>query len=179
MRNWALLLIFTLASQVLEGARVMRFFGYDDAIQLRNDRCEAILTPAVGGKVMKFALDGKDIIMRNEQEAGYRFDPDSEKRIRNSGGRFDVGPVNIIPRSDLQTQGPWEGKILGERHALMVSAYDSRTGLQLEREVVLAEDRAELRIVHRMINRSDKVVRANHWSRVLAKGKGIAVVPVT
>ena len=56
----------TAAEKATPGARVVKFFGYDDCIELTNKTTRVVLCPAAGGRVLVYALDGKNSLFLDE-----------------------------------------------------------------------------------------------------------------
>ena len=162
------------------GARVIEYFGYDDAIELSNGECMAILTPAVGGKIMSYQLKGKEALEIISGEEGYRYDPNEpEKRIFSGAGRFDFGLETRVAKRDELWLGAWTSKITGPRQATLTSVRHEATGIQVERTFTLAAEGTHLRCTQTLINIGSKTKRHNHWSRTFGKGGGIVVIPVS
>ena len=174
-----LLVPFTLFATDFQGAKVVSYFGYDDSIELKNDHCRVVITPSFGGKVMHYSRNGENILMVDESEEGWLYNPEQGNRTFNSGGRFDLGPQGIFPNIRLHTVGQWKGYVIDDRKALLVSQTDPATGLQLYREFTLAKDSSRLRIYETMINNGDQTLEFNYWCRTFAKGHGIVIVPLS
>jgi hypothetical protein len=84
------------------------------------------------------------------------------------------------PKRGPLWDGVWEAEITGPRSARLTSAKDTEsTGVQLVRDFVLDRDSSHLSCTQTIINISDSVKRYNHWSRTLAAGGGICIVPLT
>ncbi|MCA9127517.1 MAG: DUF4380 domain-containing protein [Planctomycetales bacterium] len=183
-RKWVLgvLLVGWLAGAVTtscaqEGARIVSFYGYDDCIELRNATVEVVLCPAAGGRILKYAIAGKNILHLPAGDEGWTWDGETGSAPMNAG-RFDIGPEKIVPRRPTLWQGRWQGEILGDRKAVMRSADDSSTGVRLERHFSLAESGSKLDCQQTIINISQDSVEYCHWSRTFVVGKGQCIVPL-
>lgn len=175
----AMTLLTSNSSADFPGAKVVDYFGYDDSIELSNDVCTVKLTPSVGGKIMSYQLNGKEALEIIPEEAGYRYDPDSEERIFSGGGRFDFGlEARVPPRKELWV-GPWQGEITGPRQATLTSPEHEGTGIQVIRVFTLARSGSHLSCEQILVNISDETKRYNHWSRTFGKGGGIVVIPLS
>jgi hypothetical protein len=84
----------------------------------------------------------------------------------------------LQPHPDLWL-GDWTGEVVGEGKARLTSMRDRVTGLRLVREFTLAADSSRLVCEQRISNESDKPVTCFHWSRTLAVGGGIVLIPLT
>ena len=116
----------------LWSAEVVDYFGYDDCLQLSNDRTRVILCPAVGGRVLEYSLDGKNALYLDASEKGWLYEPG--KRSDMSAGRFDIGPEKMIPSRPELWMGRWHGEITGPNSARMTSVKHRATGVQLTRD---------------------------------------------
>ncbi len=155
------------------------YFGYAGCIALENGAgVRVVLSPLAGGRVLEYALDGTNVLYLNPSQQGWRNVP-GVPSVDPCGGRLDVGPERTItPHPDLWL-GDWTGEIVGEGKARLTSARDRMTGLRLVREFTLAPDSSRLTVEQRVTNESDKPVTCCHWSRTLAAGGGIVLIPLT
>ena len=175
---WAASSVLLTAEQ--PGARVIEYFGYDDAIELTNGECTAILTPSVGGKIMSYQLHGKEALEIIPGEEGYRYDPEKpDERIFSGAGRFDFGLERRIASRDGIWLGAWESEITGPRQATLTSVRHQATGIQVVRTFTLAAKGSHLSCKQTLINIGDKTKQHNHWSRTFGKGGGIVVIPTS
>jgi hypothetical protein len=92
---------------------------------------------------------------------------------------MDIGPEMIIPRRPALWQGPWQAEITGARTARLTSVEDETTGVQLVREFKLDPTNSRLWVTQTIRNISARPVSWCHWSRTLAIGGGIVVLPLT
>ena len=155
------------------------YFGYAGCIALENGAgARVVLSPLAGGRVLEYSLDGTNALYLNPAQQGWRNVP-GVPSVDPCGGRLDVGPEKTItPHPDLWL-GDWTGEIVGEGKARLTSARDRMTGLRLVREFTLAPDSSRLTVEQRVTNESDKPVTCCHWSRTLAAGGGIVLIPLT
>ena len=150
-------------------ASTVRFYGYDDCIRLENETSRVTLSPASGGRVLEYALNGKNAM----------FLPPGDEGGGIYAGRFDIGPEQTIaPHPDLW-HGRWTGEITGRASARLTSVEDRATGVQLIRDFELDARSSRLSCTQTIKNVSDRSHAYCHWSRTLALGGGICVIPVT
>ena len=150
-------------------ASTIRFYGYDDCIRLENETSRVTLNPARGGRVLEYALNGKNVM----------FIPPGDEGGGLYAGRFDIGPEQTIaPHPDLWN-GQWTGQITGRASARLTSIEDPATGVQLIRDFELDAKSSLLTCTQTIKNVSDRSHAYCHWSRTLALGGGICVIPVT
>ena len=162
----------------VEGAGFVDFFGYINCIKLENTDTQVILCPQAGGRVLAYSWKGKNVLYLDPEQQGWKYVP-GQTPVDPCGGRFDVGPERIIARHPELWLGAWTGEITGPRQARLTSAKDAATGLQLIREFTLDAASSHLVCKQAMVNISDKPVACCHWSRTLAAGGGICLVPLT
>lgn len=160
------------------GAETTTFYGYDDCIRLSNESVEVILCPAAGGRVLRYALKGKNILYLPPGNEGWVWDGGNEKASMDAG-RFDIGPEQIVPRRNKLWKGRWKGEITGEREAQLKSPVDEGPGVSLVRAFKLAAQGSKLECKQTIVSASDTPVEYCHWSRTFATGKGICIVPLT
>ncbi|HEY3321485.1 MAG TPA: hypothetical protein VGP72_13520 [Planctomycetota bacterium] len=154
------------------------FYGYKNCIKLENQNTRVILCPQAGGRVLEYSWKGQNSLYLAPDQQGWIYSPDKTV-IDPCGGRFDVGPeYTLAPHPDLW-MGAWSGETIDDRKARLTSVKDPATGLQLIREFTLDEKSSHLICKQTIKNLSDKVVPACHWSRTLAVGGGICLVPLT
>ena len=165
-----------------EGAKQVDFYGYSDCIELSNATTKAVLCPAAGGRILSYAIGGKNILFLPPGDEGWTWDGGPGGAPMNAG-RCDIGPEYGPPRRPLLRQGRWAGTILGPRKAILRSQADSATGVRLERTFELAAHGSELKFTQTIINTSTKnaprKVEYCHWSRTFVCGKGTCIVPVS
>lgn len=167
-----------LAAEEMPGAGWAARCGYAKCICLTNGDTNVTLCPEAGGRVLEYSHRGRESLYRDPTQDGWTYDP-KRPSIDPCGGRFDVGPERVTPPRPALWLGAWTGEISGPRAARLTSTVDPATGLQLVREFLLDAKTSKLRCTQTMINRSDRPVSTCHWSRTLASGGGICVVPLT
>ena len=169
-------LLRTSTTFAADGAHVVTYYGYDDCIQLKNDHVSVVLCPAAGGRVLEYALDGKNVLYLPDGDEGWKYSKPGD-RGNMTAGRFDIGPEKVVKRGPLLWMGRWKGEITGDRTARLISQKDPASGVQLIREFELAKNSSHLICAQTIHNVSDSAVSLCHWSRTFAVGDGIAVVP--
>ncbi|MDD4019221.1 MAG: hypothetical protein PHV28_14910 [Kiritimatiellae bacterium] len=158
---------------------IMEYFGYKECIALSNNTgCRVVLCPEAGGRVLEYSLNGVNVIYLNPAQKGWRHEPGAPADDP-CGGRFDVGPEwTIPPHTDLWL-GDWRGETTGEGRARLTSQRDRLSGLKVTRSFALTPDSPRLRVEQRVFNDSARQVVCCHWSRTLATGGGIALIPLS
>ena len=156
----------------------VNFFGYEDCLRLENAEIRVTVCPHAGGRVLEYSRNGVNAIYLNAKQEGWRHQP-GVQAVDPCGGRFDIGPERVITRHPDLWLGDWTGEIAEENKIRLTSKQDSATGIRLVRDFTLAADSSHLVCEQRIINESDKPVTCCHWSRTLAVGGGICLIPLT
>jgi len=160
------------------GAGFIEHSGYSDCIKLENESTKVVLCPACGGRVLEYSLKGKNALHLDPRQNGWTYEP-AKRVIDPSGGRFDIGPEMTIPRHPKLWLGKWIGEITGSRSARLTSVEDEATGTQLIRDFVLDEFSSRFTCKQTIRNVSNETKFWCHWSRTLAEGGGICLIPLT
>ena len=161
--------------QTAQAADVITYFGYANAIELKNGSTRVVLCPEVGGRVLEYSLNGKNVLYLSDSEKQWK----PGQKPESSAGRFDIGPEYIVPNRPKLWSGVWKAEITGSHSARLISQKDEETGVQLVREFVLDKLTSHLSCTQTIINISEQRKEWCHWSRTFAVGKGICVIPLT
>ena len=163
----------------LTGTERVDFLGYPQCVRLSNASTSVVLGHHLGGRILEYALHGRNALLVDPSQAGWIYGQGEAPTIGPSGGRFDVGPEQTIPRHPTLWLGPWTVDPTGERAARLTSQPDDATGVQLTRDFHLASGSSRLACTQTIRNVSRQTTRWCHWSRTFAAGGGIAIVPLT
>ena len=166
------------AEELPTGTGYVDFFGYSDCIVLENENARVILGPHCGGRVLWYSWKGENALYLNPDQEGWVYTPGGP-RVDPCGGRFDIGPEMVIPKHPDLWLGKWTAEITGTRKARLISPEDSATGARLVREFRLDKKSSRLTCKQTIENVSDEMKPWCHWSRTLAVGGGICVIPLT
>ena len=167
-----------IAAEKTAGARVVKYYGYEDCIRLENKDTQVTLCPAAGGRVLEYSWKGVNALYLPPGDEGWTYQS-GKQGGRMSAGRFDIGPEQTIPQHPQLWMGRWTGKITGARSARLVSAKDKPTGVQLVREFTLDDQSSKLACKQTIVNISPVSKEYCHWSRTFALGGGTCVIPLT
>lgn len=168
----------TIAQQTPVSARVIDYFGYAGCILLENQNTRVVLCPVCGGRVLEYSWKGKNSLYLDPSQKGWT-PQEGQPPVDPCGGRFDIGPERVIPRHPALWLGEWSGEIVGPNTARLTSAEDEATGTQLVREFTLDGSSSKLTCKQTIKNTSDQPTQWCHWSRTLAQGGGICLIPLT
>jgi hypothetical protein len=117
----------------LEGARVAPYFGYEKAVHLSSGPITVVLCPEIGGRVLEYAIHGKNVLYLSDAEKNWK----KGDRPESSAGRFDIGPELVIPPRPKLWNDAWSVEIVAYRHVRLTSPDDASTGVRLVRDFVL------------------------------------------
>jgi hypothetical protein len=160
------------------GASYVDYFGYTNCVKLENENTTVILGPHCGGRILEYSLNGKNSLYLDPEQKGWVYEPGKDV-INPMAGRFDIGPEGTTPSHPDLRFGAWTAEITGPRSARMTSVKDGPTGIQLVRDFTLDKNSSKLTCTQTMINVSDKITKRCYWSRTLAVGGGICIMPLT
>lgn len=190
MRKWCICLVLFMTAALLNGckyagekekmagASFIDYRGYSNCIKLENENTWVILGPHCGGRVLEYSWKGENSLYLDHRHNGWVYTP-GKSTIGPSGGRLDIGPEMVIPRHPDLWLGKWTAEIIGPRAARLTSVKDEATGVQLVREFWLDKSSSHLACKQMIRNVTNETKRWCHWSRTLAKGGGICVIPLT
>jgi hypothetical protein len=169
-------LLHALGSTAQSSTQLISIFGYDNCIEIKNDVARVVLDPNVGGRILVYSINGKNILYINHEMDG-KIWKEGTPRFEVTAGRFDIGPEKTTPprKSFFNT---WTGEITGNNSARMVSQIDTVLGVQLIRDFILMEGSSQLKCIQHIKNISNTVQTYAHWSRTFATGGGICLVPL-
>lgn len=176
------------SSEGKEGARVVAYYGYTEAVELKSRSVRAVLCPQAGGRVLEFSIEGKNALYLDELEKSWQ--PGRQTPI--SAGRFDYGPELTVAPHPAIWSGRWSAEITGPCSARLASPRDPMAGIQLIRDFALealdqgvpretqrdVSIRTRLSCKQTIINISNETREVCHWGRSFSPGGGICLVPL-
>jgi hypothetical protein len=152
--------------------------GWPECLVMRGGDCKAIVVPAVGGRVLSYAINGENILFENPEASG-RTLLDSSNGFWAGGYQCDIGPeVRGIPRHELLWNGPWNWRVPGPFSVHTASDPARALGVRLDKEFVIDPDTGDLGVTQRLRNVVTSDVSFCLWDRTLCKGGGFAMFPL-
>jgi hypothetical protein len=155
----------------------IKFGRFEKCVLIQNEQVRVVLCPESGGRVLEYSLDGKNALFVSAADMG-KEDTDNSWRFEPSGGRFDIGPELMMPKRDELFLGEWNVTRLSPLSVRLTSVPSESTGVQLVRDFTLDAKSSKLECQQTIVNVSDNTVQYCHWSRTLANGAGIVLVPL-
>ncbi len=176
--NIIILLLTISLAQAQRNVSFVSAYGFDSCISLRSNNIEVILEPNSGGRVIRYALNGVNVLYEDTTQNGW-ISTASMPRSKGhlAGGRFDIGPSRTKPNTDLFFFGKWKAEITSQSSAKLTSQTDAFTGIFLIREFELDKRTSKLRFRQTIVNSGRILLYASFWSRTFATGNGICVMP--
>lgn len=173
------LMIFT--SGILRSeVNVIEYRGWNNCYQLKNNSCEVVICPEAGGRVLKYAINGKNCIYENPEFDGIMLE--KYRAIRSiwaDGGRFDIGPNTISgSQRDAIFMGSWSAKKTGNYSVKIICPLPNKMGIEVTREFILSAKGTKLQVNQTMKNITDSVIRRHFWNRIFCPAGGIVTLPV-
>ncbi len=176
----------TSQAQAFAGAGLIDYAGYKGCVLLQNKDTRVVLDPNLGGRVLEYssrpdapmAHKGQNAIFLDPAQNGWTYTPE-KPGIDPTGGRLDIGPEMVIPQHPALWLGRWKAEIIGPRATRLVSQEDKATGVQLVREFRLDKTSSHLKVTQTIRNTSKETKHWCHWSRTLAKGGGVCLIPLS
>ena len=163
-----------------QGISNVTFRGFDRCSRVTNGNAEIVAVPQSGGRLLNYALNGRNILFRDPAVDGDKLVPG--KRAHLDAGRLDIGPethpTHKIPPRPVLWSGQWAAQVCGPLSLRLTSQECPSTGVQITRLFELSPDSSHLLVRQTMTNVSDKTTYWCFWSRTLAKGGGICMAPI-
>jgi hypothetical protein len=156
-------------------AKIVTEYGLPNCIEIKNETTRIVLDPNIGGRVLVYEVNGKDILYFNPENAGIT---DGSKIKRVDAGRFDFGPTAVLPKRKLYFNGKWEAKITGKNSVRMISQVDPALNVLVTRDFVLDKNSSKLSCTQKLTNVGTDIKYLMCWSRTFVNGGGISLTPV-
>lgn len=166
-------------SQIYSSVEKITYRRWNNCYKISNDSIEVIVNPEAGGRILRFALHGEDMIYEDSTQNGKLYSDFIKEGFDPDGGRFDYGPEIIT--NDLHAltwMGEWSTKITGKFSIVLTSQLDYKLGVQTIREFKLDSVKACLSIKQTMTNISSDMSVWYFWGRTLVPIGGKLVVPL-
>ena len=159
------------------GTKIVNELGNENCIELSNANTRVVLEPNLGGRVLIYALNGKNVLWINDRNEGTPYE-EGKPYGHPGAGRFDYGPEKTGKKTPALFFGKWKAEITGPRQATLFSETDPVSGIALERRFKLGAEGSHLECVQLIRNQGESTVRTYHWSRTFVKGGGISLTPM-
>ncbi|TRX66083.1 hypothetical protein [Carboxylicivirga sp. M1479] len=176
MKLYATLIVLLFISLIsLSAARTITQYGLPNCIELRNENTRVVLDPNIGGRVLVYEINGKNVLYFDKAHEGIT---DGYKIQRVDAGRFDFGPVQTMPKHNTYWKGVWKAEIIGDYSVKMTSQVDTSLNLCITRHFILDQHCSRLSCTQTIKNLGNKEISVCFWGRTLVKGRGISLTPL-
>ncbi len=151
----------------------IRYAGWDDCLRLSNGAVEAVLTTAVGPRVIRYAQIGEENVL-GEVEADRGRTGGAKWRLYG-GHRLWHAPEDPVRTYRPDNRPPAVREIPGG--AALRQEVESATGIEKELEITLAPSSTRVYLLHRLTNRGLWPVRPAAWAITVMAPGGWEVIP--
>ena len=163
----------------------IKFGIHESCPVIRNERTRVVLDTDIGGRVLEYSLDGRNALFVSNHDRGLPIEPQdpspagrSQWASDPSGGRFDIGPELVTPPRPETFRGSWTAQRTSPHRVRLTSGVAEAVGVRLIRDFELSATSSRLTCRQTVVNESNDDVTFCHWSRTLANGAGITVIPL-
>jgi hypothetical protein len=154
------------------------YTDWTNAIVLHGGDCKMVVVPAVGGRIISYALNGDNILYEESESRGKTL-AETPGGFAMGGSYCDLGPEQRgLPDHKKLGLGPWTWKTSRPNQVSLQSEPDSGLGIELEKDLLLDPDSGEAGLQLRMRNISNGETSFCLWDRTLCKGGGFFLVPL-
>ena len=173
------IMIFT-SGIVKSEVNIIEYRGWKNCYQLKNNSCEVVICPEAGGRVLKYALNGKNAIYENPEFNGKLLaDFQAKRSLWPDGGRFDIGAESISGKlHDQIYMGKWSVTLTAKLSVKITCPIPNEMGIEVTREFILSAKGTKLQVNQTMKNCTDSVIRRHFWNRIFCPAGGIVTMPV-
>ena len=148
--------------------------GWNNCYRLANDQIELIITADVGPRIIHFGfLNGKNMFHQYPEQMGVT----SSEEWLNFGGHR----LWHAPESKVRTYYPDMEPVLVQEidNGLVVTQQPEKTtGIQKQIQITLSPGKAEVTLVHHLINHNLWPIEAAPWSISVMSPGGVAILPL-
>jgi hypothetical protein len=158
---------------------VTPFEGWPEGIYLSSaeSKVEAVIVPAIGGRVQKFSLNGENILFDNPLARGQTLA--KSKDFWTGGYQCDIGPeIRGVPDHNLLDKAAWTWKATGAYAVDVESETDPALGLRMKKKFVFDTDIGDLGIDQVAENATNRDVSFCFWDRTVCRNGGIVFFPL-
>lgn len=149
----------------------------EQAVTIDNGTVQVVADALHGGRLIAYGPKDGNILQDDPDHPAWLF-PGNVHWTGPAGGRFDIGPEEVVPAHPTLWTGTWTAERPAPLHIRLTSQPDPAAGVQLVRDFVLAATGTHLRCTQTMRNITDRQIRRSYWGRSLVRGGGITLVPL-
>ena len=175
-----LLVLIVTSGNILSEVTILNYRGWNNCYQIKNNSCEVVICPEAGGRILKYALNGKNAIYENPEFNGKLLaDFQAKRSLWPDGGRFDIGAESIPGKlHDQIYMGKWSTTLTGKLSVKITCPIPNEMGIEVTREFILSAKGTKLEVNQTMKNITDSTIRRHFWNRIFCPAGGIVTMPV-
>ena len=169
------IILLSAATAWTAGIEKIEYGGWKDSYRISNGVAEVIIVPALGGRVVSYSIDGRNVLWENPKV----FAGDGKTKDY-SGYTLDLAPEaesERIPGRGELLFGEYDVKILGQLEVRLTSP-EGEAEMQLIKEIRMDPKSSQVIIRQRMINISDRGVKWGLWDRTLLDAPCLVFFPL-
>src|SRR6266542_1863092 len=157
------------------GIQVKSYLGWDGSVHLNSAGLQAVIVPAIGGRITEYSVNRENIIFEEPSSAGKTL-ANSKTDFWVGGYQCDIGPeIRGIPEHKHLWMGPHQWQSNRDFAVKFTSQPEPVVGIQIEKEIIMDPDTGDLGLTQTMKNVSDKEAGFCLWDRTLCRGGGFAL----
>ena len=162
------------------GVELRDYTGWANCLFLNASEiaAQAVVVPAVGGRIVHYSLNGTNILLENSASLGATRGVKNEDLFLGGYQCDAAAGGRDLPDHWQLSEGPQHWQADANFSAKVFSGPDSRLGVALDKEFVLAGDTGELGLVQRLRNVSTQPVQYCLADRTICKGGGFVFFPL-
>lgn len=162
----------------VKGVSVQTFRGWEECLSLGASGVQAIVAPAVGGRILHYSATGENILWENPSGFGKTLGS-TPAGFSVGGYQCDLGPeLRGVPPHDALWIGLHRWSAPADLKVRVTSERDLAVGMQMEKEILMEPGTGDLGLSQIMRNISDKEIAFCLWDRTLCKNDGFAFFPL-
>lgn len=167
------------AEEFPAGLEIRDYAGWNQSVYLNATETpvQAVIVPAIGGRVVHFSLNGENILFENAATEG-KIMGELHENLWLGGYQCDIGRGNrsLPARLDL-LQGPNQFT-MKDFTVHVAGTPDAAVGVAIDKDFVLAPDTGDLGVMQHLRNISSNDVSYFLCDHTLCKGGGFAFFPL-
>ena len=162
-----------------DGVRTGTYQGWSKSLFLeaRAPDVLAVVTPAVGGRIMYYGLHSQNLLFELPGSAGKTLAKDKE--IPWVGGyQCGVGLPDQAPAGSEALHGTYSWSAPREFFVRLTGPAESETAVLVGKDILMDPETGDLGIEHRLKNGGTQPFTGRLWGRTQCRSGGFVIVPV-
>ena len=152
----------------------VNYFNQPNCYKLTNGIVEVIVTTDIGPRVIRYSFAGGENLLAELPDTKLTTEFGDWKPW--GGHRLWAAPESM-PRTYWPDNTPVDFKLEGTNTIRLIQPVETKTGIQKEMAVTLAEKGSEVTIHHKITNRNLWEVELAAWGLTIVRGGGTTILP--